>query len=383
MKLYRIVFVFILAEIISFVGCVEPYSPPELENADTNLVIDGYVNLEEGSARVKLSRAQKLSEPFTDDGESGAQVSIQVNDNTTYPLTETGTGIYTINGMPLAFGDRCKLLVKSSGKNYESDIVQAKKTPDIDSVTYKADDTGVEINVTTHDPENNTGYYQWQYEETIEYNSRFRSNYTYDGMGGFPLRDDNNQIYICWKTYTSNTILVGTSSGLSEDIIYKYPVVSLSSDSWKLQRKYSILVKQYAIDKQAYRYWTDLKKNTETVGTLFDPQPSQVVGNLRCVSDPTEIVLGYFSVRSGKEKRIFIDALDLPRYRLSTGYEYCQPSEIDTLSLQDIYTGATNLLVDAVTTPMGTLIGFTTQSPSCIDCRIMRQGATKKPDFWE
>lgn len=372
--------------VLLIVQCIDPFSPPEIEQAEAYLVVDGYVDVERGEAVIKLTRTQNLADASSEPLESGAQVTLEINGSTTYPLSEESTGVYSRFGLSIDFDDQCKLLIRTGGKDYESSIVKAIRTPEIDSVTYRADDTGVRIEVTTHDPGNNTWYYQWRYEETAQYRSRFQSLYTYGGFNNFLNRTVDNDIYVCWKTYPSTTILVGTSSGLSDDVIYKFPLTFLPSTSWKLSIKYSIMVRQFAIDKDAYNYWTELKKNTETVGSLFDPQPSQVTGNFRCTSDPSEPILGYFSVRSIKEKRIFLERFtDIPDYTIISGYAHCLPSDTDTVELAEINDFPDRYLLINTVYAEGSpaLIGFTSHSPVCIDCRLLRDGTTTKPDFWE
>jgi len=45
---------------------------------------------------------------------------------------------------------------------------------------------------------------------------------------------------------------------------------------------------------------------SETTGGLYDVIPAAVPGNVKCTSDPDELVLGYFSVSGVSNKRIFI-----------------------------------------------------------------------------
>jgi hypothetical protein len=71
--------------------------------------------------------------------------------------------------------------------------------------------------------------------------------------------------------------------------------------------RYSILVKQYALTEDGYHYYQILKKNTESLGSIFDAQPSELTCNFHSLQDPTEIVIGFFSASSVVQKRIFID----------------------------------------------------------------------------
>ena len=69
---------------------------------------------------------------------------------------------------------------------------------------------------------------------------------------------------------------------------------------------YSILVRQYAITEDAYNYWLQIQKTTDNPGTLFDVQPVQLVGNIRCITNPTEPVIGYLSASTVQQQRLLI-----------------------------------------------------------------------------
>ena len=69
------------------------------------------------------------------------------------------------------------------------------------------------IYANTHDPNNNTRYYKWAFTETWKYNSRYRSGILPDSL------------WTCYEIVHSGDIFIGTSAKLTEDIIYKFPLV--------------------------------------------------------------------------------------------------------------------------------------------------------------
>jgi hypothetical protein len=42
--------------------------------------------------------------------------------------------------------------------------------------------------------------------------------------------------------------------------------------------RYSINVRQYGLTKEAYNYWQIIQKSSQQSGSIFDPQPAQVIG---------------------------------------------------------------------------------------------------------
>lgn len=191
-------------------------------------------------------------------------------------------------------------------------------------------------------------------------------------------RTNGDSLFRCWQSYTSSHIIIGSSAKLSQDIIHLYPLIFIPDDSWKLQSKYSVVVKQRALSKGAYEYLENLKKNSEQLGSIFDPQPSTNIGNIHCVNDPQEIVLGYIYSSSSVEKRIFIQRFQIGnwRYRFS-----CQ--EISVLnnidSLKDAFLNG-NIPTQEEGANGPVVSRYKGASSSCVDCRL--RGTSERPDFW-
>jgi hypothetical protein len=358
-------------------SCLDPYNPSGLTDNVNLLVADGYLNSSNGSCTLKLSRTVSVSTDTEVPKETGALVQLQDDDGNLYTLSEAAAGTYVADDLVLPQNSKYRLkIVTKNNIEYRSDDVSVIETPEIDSVSWKREDTGVSVFVTTHDPENKTHYYYWRYTETWQYRSAFSSPiFVIDGE--IIPRYDN--IYDCWKTVNSSNIQISSSKQLEQDLISEFKLTSIPWASPKLQLKYSIMVEQLALSQDAFEYWQELKKNTENLGTLFDPLPSTVVGNIKCITKPNEPVLGYFSASSVKMKRLFIANKDTQRPRGSaavTGYEGCSS---DTIPLNGAFNGQMPVGVVYVgTTP----VGFAISNPSCVDCRILG-GKSIKPDYWE
>jgi hypothetical protein len=142
-----------------------------------------------------------------------------------------------------------------------------------------------------------------------------------------------------------------------------------------------MLLRQRVLTREAYDYWAELQKTTESLGGLFDPQPGKVTGNIHSVNDAAEPVLGYFSGGSVQQKRFFIGLLDLPNnLKAYQGIGNCVQ---DTVLLEDLpeYSASFNELLGTATKGPIT-IGYTYTSKSCADCRT-QGGTTTKPEFWQ
>jgi hypothetical protein len=142
--------------------------------------------------------------------------------------------------------------------------------------------------------------------------------------------------------------------------------------------KYSILVRQFSLTQQAYEYLQNLKRVSEQIGTLFDAQPSQLTGNIHCVSNDDEPVLGFITACNMDSKRIYIGNDQVAPWVF--GYT-CQKIKVSTNpdSLELYFTAGDYIPLDFAQPLNPTPIWASKRD--CADCRV-QGGTTTKPDFW-
>ncbi|MGZ3819548.1 MAG: DUF4249 domain-containing protein, partial [Mucilaginibacter sp.] len=259
-------------------GCKKPYTPAIVAINNNYLVVEGLINSGSDSTFIKLSRTVKLSSQSTLNPELNAIVSVESDQNISYSLQGDSTGTYSSAPLNLSPNSKYRLRIKTSNnKEYLSDFMATKDTPDIDSIAYRIQNNGLQFYVNTHDPQNHTTYYRWDFTETFKYVSFHRSFYKL-GDDGFPAfrygyRTYDN-IYECYKTNQSHQVLLGSTAKLGKDVIYMYPINFVTAESGKISFGYSFLLREYALTQDAFNYWQDLKKNTEQLGSVFDAQPT-------------------------------------------------------------------------------------------------------------
>jgi Domain of unknown function (DUF4249) len=297
-------------------------------------------------------------------------------------LLEESDGNYVLPAQTFTSQEYRLNITTKNNKEYTSDFVPIMKSPAIDSVSWElTDEKGVQIYVNTHDTERPEGFYRWNFEETWTYTSAYQSTYIFNpGTKTVSLRTES--IYRCWATDKSNNIIIESTKRLSKNVISKYPLKSLEQTAEELRYKYSILVNQYSITEDAFKYWQQQKKNTEDLGTLFGPLPTQITGNFTCITNPAEPVLGFFHMGSISSKRIFIsfEQLPPPSY-YNTGYSDCELGSVMNEDLEKF--SGPFLFVNGIPSTTGPgIIGYTYSSQFCVDCTL-RGGVTTKPDFWE
>jgi hypothetical protein len=367
-------------------ACKKPYTPAAITINYNYLVIDGVINANpNGSTTILLSRTKNLTDSVKPAPENGAQVSIEGETGGIFPLTAQGNGAYTSNPLNLVASAKYRLrILTKDGSAYQSDFVSVKQTPPIDSLSWRQDTLTKDILIYahTHDPNNQTHFYRWDNVETWQYRAAFQASW---GMNGTRIYfidpfDQVLQQYNCWGTVNSTNIAIASSEALSQDLISYAPVNRVRQNAEKLMVRYSINVRQYGLTREAYRYWQIIEKSTQQTGTVFDPQPAQLVGNIHCTSNPTEPVIGYVSVSYITEKRIFIDHRDVVEWKYVDLTPACEiafgfqdpndflhfPYPDTTYAIYYFQTGG----------------GMAMAKKRCVDCR-RRGGTNLKPSFWQ
>src|SRR5581483_2395610 len=139
-----------------------------------------------------------------------------------------------------------------------------------------------------------------------------------------PNKQPDTTIYTCWQSENSTNILLGSSAKLSKDSMH-FPLVFIPSANWKLSVLYSIDIKQYALSKEEYEYLSKIKNNSEATGSIFDKQPSELAGNIHCLTTPNELVIGFIGIANRREKRYFIKNTDVPNWNY---FLYCESMDL-------------------------------------------------------
>ncbi len=364
---------------LALLTCKEPFAPAIVAKNNSYLVVEGLINTGADSTFIKLSRTSPLEDKTSIKPELGAVVNVEADNNQSYPLKDLGKGVYASAGLNLDPNKKYRLKIKTSNnKTYLSAFVEAKVSPVIDSLSYEVKDDGVQIYSNTHDPSNKSIYYRWEYADAWQFTAL---NYSLMIAQGGIVRDRTaeEQIFACWGSSNSTNIILGSSAKLEQDVINKAPVLFIAAGSEKISKKYSILVKQYILTKEGFEFWEGLKKNTENLGSIFDAQPSQLIGNIHNVVDADEPVLGFISAGTTQQKRIFIEREKLPTTWLT---KYPFECRTDTLRGADVARFIhTNIVVVLEKVPAEQKGGYVTAPKECADCTI--RGVTKKPAFWQ
>jgi hypothetical protein len=373
----RVATIFILLFLLQLSNCKEKYNPEVKSINQSYLVVDGNLNPTD-TTFIRLSKTIPVDTTIKLNPEQGASVTVEGKDNSIYPLSELISGTYILPVSGLSIGKDYRLhIITSTGKQYVSDFITIKDTPPIDSITWARNNFGVTINMNAHDDQNKSIYYRWEYEETYEIHSFYNSQFKYEN-GFISRRTPDEYIRICYKSFSTSNIVLSSTAKLQSDIISQVPIIFIPDNSERLSVRYSVLVRQYVVSKQAYDYLQILKKNTESIGDIFGVLPTEEHGNIHCVSNPGEEVIGFLTGSPVQKKRLFISNDELPGWFFRQGCS--EVWVVDNFDSLKIFLESGYLIVDDQPNPQGHK-GYNLSDAICVDCRT-RGGILTKPSFW-
>ena len=364
-------------------SCVEEYWP-EVDKYENLLVVDGGITNSPGPYIIKISKSSSIDSavyiPY-----QGCVLKIMSNDGEEEVLTESIPGIYytSLMGIHGEVGKSYKLSISTpEGNEYESSYELLKNPVEIDSVYAEVEYhdngefnhplAGYQFYIDTKMSESDTNYYLWQMQATYHYQSDYYIHWYYTNrLYDFHPKDS---LYNCWRTSGIKDIYTYNSSLIDNNKLEHFPLHYVNTQDRKLTIKYSLLVNQYTISKNAYKFWNAIEEQNSEQGALYSHQPYQIKGNLKNINDEEEPVLGFFLVAAVDSKRIFVERIEAPFY-----YSYCTFNDGWAKAYGDLGLGGPFDSPQYVVYVEGRR-GVAHEG--CVDCRFYG-GTTVKPYFWE
>jgi hypothetical protein len=372
MKHIKLLFLVLIA---GSIGCKDRFDF-ELKDTDVSLlVVEGFLNAGQDSTIITLSRTVKVNSITAFKPELNASVTVEAKTGGSLALTQINTGKYFYNRLPLVQGGEYRLRIcTSDNREYLSDYVPVKPCPPIDSISWKRTNEGLELFANTHDNTNNSRYYTWHYDETWEIRSFYLAEYEW--ISGSTIVPTLNPKYQCWKYAKSTNIILGTSAHLQADVIKEAPIHFIPALAERIGVRYSILLKQQTLTKEAYEYLKLMKQNTESIGSIFDPQPSELKGNIKCLTNPSEGVIGYLTAGETTQKRIFIQPHEVNWFFPQSCPDIPVKNHPD--SIQEWVPAH---LPYKAHMPTGVIEYYFMAEARCVDC-TKRGGNLNRPSYW-
>ncbi|MCX6302252.1 MAG: DUF4249 domain-containing protein [Bacteroidia bacterium] len=359
----------VLSLLLLVSACVTNFIPET--NEDNNiLVVEGLITDQYRTNVIKISTSFPLGKPMGAKPLKGCQVTITDENNISYNLKESFFGRYITDSTEFRghVGGTYTLRIVAGNLTYVSSPMEMLPVPPVDSLFYEKEvivesnewgrpEEGCQIYLSTYDQLNNCLYYRWDFTETWEFQ--------------IPYPVPNSR---CWITEHSDNIYIKNTSVYSQAKVTDFPLHFVSNATDRLNVKYSILVNQYSLSEDEYNFWEKVQNVLENVGGLYDVTPVTISSNIHCLTNPEEIVLGYFSVSAVSQKRLFIkDSFSglpvLYRYNRCFGDTIWGNADIPGLN---VYAW---VIEDYIT------YKIITWEKDCADCTT--RGTLVRPSFWD
>jgi Domain of unknown function (DUF4249) len=387
-----------------FLGCTEPYALKP-ENFEDVLVVEATITDQFGKQEIKISKASKLDDSaykFV----AGCEVTVKTNTET-FVFEELNEKYISQNAFKAIPNTNYQLTIKTSdGKIYTSkQEVLTNASSSIQSIEtkfdVKDDVQGFQIVVNSQDPTNNSRLYKYEYEETYKLLTPFWSSKK--GVLGIGPRNfepilivnktpEELDTKICYKTAPSSGIFITNTTGLTEDKVEKLPLQFIPFDDYRIANRYSVLVRQFVLNIEAYTFYKTLSKFSGSTSILSANQPGFISGNITSINNADAKVIGFFNVAAVNTKRIFFNYQDI--YPLQTNTSYfckCVIDRFDSTYYSDFNAGQPNVSYAAYEIRnifrnntaryfFHVVNVYSIVRKECGDCTTI--GSNVKPTFW-
>jgi hypothetical protein len=365
--------IFLLPVLLLLNSCIAQFVPRIGEEKEL-LVVQGLITDQDVTDTIKLSKSWPLGETSTARPVSGCVVTISDDFGNVFSLSEAKSGTYiTPQSFRGTTGRSYTLHVVANNSfgnfHYESIPMVMIPVPPVDSIFYektviepaagffKGVD-GCQIYLNTYDPDNICRYFRWDFSETWVLRLLF------------PVEN-----MTCWVSDKSHAVYVKSTAALDESRVSRFPIQYITNVTDRLKMKYSILVNQYSMNEDEFIYWEKIQNIAVEVGGLYDVIPASVPSNIRCIEDPSQNVLGYFSVSAKSSKRIFIkDNFE----GIIDRYSDCPTDTIPYVDPPGLGVSVWILDDEPHRIPPFRIL---TDKKGCADCTT--RGSNIKPDYWE
>lgn len=381
---FRAIYIFVI--LLAF-GCKEPFEPDLSEENLRILTVEGYLDTDGKPSELYLGFTRRIYGENLGPGSTpalGAQVYLESNSGVQYPLQDQGEGYYLFE-RDIPENETYRLRIFLDESSYTSEPISPIAATPIEEIGFEKDERGVEIHITTRGSQEVDDFI-WTFEETYAFSPKFVSPYIYrPETGDVDTRWPEETIYLCYRTLHSPDLLMETSSNFDENVIFKKAITRILPGDERLSTRYSILVSQMALSPEAAEFWQIMKKNTDDIGTVFSPMPSNITGNISNDQDTEAAVIGFVSLGVIQQRRLFIGVQEVsPWTNYLSAYYDCE-LDADTVSASGFEerfgTGvkfpAMAVFVEGSSVP----IGYRAALRRCVDCTL--RGSNVKPDFWE
>jgi hypothetical protein len=300
---------FFLFLVLLGISCIEEYSF-ESQDPGRLLTVEGRITTQLKKHRIRLSRASQYGPDFNglNRPESLAAVLIRDDLGKTISLEEISPGVYeTADFVSAEIGRSYNLeIITFTGRRYISLPETIVPVPQIDSLSYRSirsattnrllSDVGVQVIAHFRDPGDVKNYYYWAGNESTYVLLTQPEDYTLPITHPTCPRCPSPKpcCSLCFRKEQPVVNIYASDdnefNGLAQSRIIAY----IPDDGLRFLDTYRYEGSNLSINERGHRFLKLVDQQINLTGSVFDPPPANIRGNIISLDDSNETVLGYF-----------------------------------------------------------------------------------------
>ena len=320
-----------------------------------------------------------------------ANVSVISSNGEVYNFTPVGDGKYnSINPFKARIGETYQLEISTGDDVYESSPEEISGSSILDSlyVERKIGNNGLPgAAIQVSNTSDNLNFYKYAFEETYKIVSPFKrqEDLILDENNNFQIIPKVKEEETCYNTLPSTNIIIANTEDVADNSYSGLLINFLNFRNPKIFQRYSILVKQLNISREAFNYFQTISELAENGNVFSQKQPGYLQGNLSSLkkTDSNRKVIGMFSVASVDSKRLFFNYTDIfdidERPDL---FRNCTKSRPPSNLLKEYIKNNAVKFLERTPYPADQYGGgpYLVVNTFCMDCTVY--GTNIKPEFW-
>jgi hypothetical protein len=308
--------------LLCLAACIDPLDA-DLNTQREHLVVEGIFTNEAMLNYVRLSYSQPHTSPYNKFEEKAA-VTVVGSTGESFHFLYDKAGYYFAEQGEAArgtIGHSYTLQIAVGDKKYMSKPVKLLAPIPIDSIHFEVDTKtyafrgdkeaklypGYNVLINYNDPPMEKNFLRWTFATTYEVQTQ-PWEYIHPFTGLPAPKDCCTQCFLEEKLEQFKVIDDRLTDGRQ---VLNQNVLFIPFEKY-LGVKNKLTVYQHTITSEAYNFFRILEQQKGTTGTVFDPPPAEVKGNMYNENDGEERVIGFFDVSGVSVRRITINKEDIP-----------------------------------------------------------------------
>ena len=286
-----------LISCLFLVSCLEKTNVP-LRQETQKMVVEGLITNDPKFVSLKISQTTSFGNANSIEPLKNAYVKLRssTSEVTVFRPVPNELGFYRPNNRQWAGKEGISYsiyIALADGRTFQSatqKLPKAVAIEGLDTTFVNGSTPGFQTFASFKDPVETENYYRWT---AFGFHIRLST-------GAGPPSCCNR----CWILKRENSVNSFSDFLVNGSLVKNRPVYF--SPFYALG-KHLIEVQQFTISKDAFLFWNRYKDQQQRTGTIFDPLPAALTGNVVNTDNQDDIALGFFEVSAVSRKRIEAD----------------------------------------------------------------------------